>query len=50
MLITNGKITRNISVSQLPEYKAKGYTEVRPAVAETTEPPAKPKTPQKGKK
>lgn len=49
MLITNGRITRNIAASQLPEYKAKGYTEVKPVVANTTEPPAT-KTPQKGKK
>lgn len=49
MLITNGSITRNIAVSQLPEYKAKGYTEVKPVVT-NNEPPAKPKAPQKGKK
>lgn len=49
MLITNGRITRNISASQMPEYKAKGYTEVNVA-ADTTEPPAKPKAPAKGKK
>lgn len=49
MLITNGKITRNISAGQLPEYKAKGYTEVKVAT-DTTEPPAKPKAPLKGKK
>lgn len=49
MLITNGRITRNIAVSQLPEYKAKGYTEVVVANNATTEPPAT-KTPQKGKK
>lgn len=28
MLITNGIVTRNISESRLPEYKAKGYTEI----------------------
>lgn len=42
MLITNGKTTRNIDAKKLPEYKAKGYTEVNI--------PEKPKTPEKGKK
>lgn len=52
MLITNGAKTRNIDPQRLPEYVRKGYKEVKPVVAnnETTEPPAKPKTPQKGKK
>ena len=30
MLITNGKITRNISEGKFAEYAAKGYTEVKP--------------------
>lgn len=30
MLITNGKITRNIADKRLAEYKAKGYTEIKP--------------------
>ncbi len=42
MLITNGIITRNISVEKLPEYVAKGYKKV--------EVPEKPETPKKGKK
>ena len=29
MLITNGIVTRNIDAKQLPEYVAKGYTEVK---------------------
>lgn len=41
MLITNGIKTRNIPDKKLPEYVAKGYTEVK-----TLE---KPKTPKKGK-
>lgn len=41
MLITNGKITRNIASEKLPEYAAKGYTEVKT--------PSVPKTPKKGK-
>lgn len=28
MLVSNGKISRNIAEKQLPEYKAKGYAEV----------------------
>lgn len=39
MLITNGKITRNIAAEQLPEYKAKGYAVVKAAA----QPKAKPK-------
>lgn len=52
MLITNGTKTRNIDPQRLPEYTRKGYKEVKPAVADnaTTEPPAKPKSPLKGKK
>lgn len=42
MLVTNGKTTRNITASQLPEYGAKGYKEVKT--------PEKPKTVEKGKK
>lgn len=42
MLVTNGKITRNITALQLPEYEAKGYKEVKT--------PEKPKTAEKGKK
>ena len=41
MLVTNGKITRNIAGEKLPEYAAKGYTEVKIPVA--------PKPPKKGK-
>lgn len=41
MLITNGKITRNIASEKLPEYKAKGYAEVNT--------PSAPKPPKKGK-
>lgn len=44
MLISNGKITRNISADRLPEYVAKGYRE---AVKKTA--PATPKAPKKGK-
>lgn len=29
MLITNGAITRSIAAGRLPEYQAKGYTEVK---------------------
>lgn len=32
MLITNGKVTRNIDPKRLPEYVAKGYAEVKDAV------------------
>jgi hypothetical protein len=42
MLVTNGKVTRNITASQLPEYEGKGYKEVKT--------PEKPKTAEKGKK
>ena len=41
MLITNGTITRNIPAERLPEYVAKGYTEVKA--------PEEKKTPKKGK-
>jgi hypothetical protein len=30
MLITNGKISRNIDPKRFEEYKAKGYVEVKP--------------------
>lgn len=42
MLITNGKITRNIAAEQLPEYAAKGY-----AVVKTTAQPKAEKKPKK---
>ena len=42
MLITNGTITRQINAQRLPEYKAKGYTEVKT--------PEKPKAPKKAEK
>lgn len=32
MLITNGKVCRNIDPKKLPEYAAKGYTEVKETV------------------
>lgn len=41
MLVIKGKVTRNISASQLPEYKANGYSEVKT--------PEEPKTAKKGK-
>lgn len=31
MLVSNGFMTRNISEKQLPEYKAKGYSEITEA-------------------
>lgn len=31
MLISNGKVTRNIAPGQLPEYENKGYKEVKKA-------------------
>lgn len=31
MLISNGKITRNIAPAQLPEYEKNGYKEVKKA-------------------
>lgn len=43
MLITNGIITRNINEKKLPEYTAKGYTEVK----QTTENPKVGKTGKK---
>lgn len=43
MLITNGKVTRNIKADKMPEYAAKGYTEVK----QSSE---KPKAPKTGKK
>ena len=43
MLITNGKVSRNIAAHQFHEYAAKGYTEVK-AEAKTSKPkPKKPK-------
>lgn len=41
MLITNGKVTRNIASGKLPEYKARGYYPVK------DDTPAKPKTARK---
>ena len=43
MLIAKGNKTRNIAPNQLPEYKAKGYTEVKPVAGEE-------KAPAKGNK
>lgn len=34
MLISNGKTTRNIAETQLPEYKAKGYEVVNVAASQ----------------
>lgn len=42
MLVTNGVKTRNISSEKLPEYAAKGYSEVKT--------PEKPKAPTKARK
>ena len=56
MLITNGITTRNISESSLPEYKAKGYTEIIPPRdtpkdhTGVKQPPEKVKTAKTGKK
>lgn len=47
MLITNGSKTRNIAEKQFPEYKAKGYTEVKPVVGGDKAPA---KAPDKGNK
>ena len=42
MLISNGITTRNIAEKQLPEYKAKGYKEVKEVVVKAaTSAPAK---------
>lgn len=48
MLISNGKMTRNIADKRLPEYMAKGYKEVKiePIKKEVKE-PAKGKAPKK---
>jgi hypothetical protein len=35
MLITNGIVKRNISAERFPEYKSKGYTEVKPLEEKT---------------
>lgn len=45
MLITNGKISRNIDPKRFEEYKAKGYVEVKPI-----EKPVPDKVEKKGKK
>lgn len=44
MLVTNGKVTRNIAGNQFHEYAAKGYKEVK--ATEVKEPP-KPKAKNK---
>ena len=41
MLVTNGKVNRNIAESQFHEYKAKGYKEVKAPEAKTSKPKAK---------
>ena len=40
MLVTNGKVTRNIAGSQFHEYAAKGYKEVK-VEAKASKPKAK---------
>lgn len=45
MLITNGKISRNIDPKRFAEYKAKGYVEFKPI-----EKPVPDKVEKKGKK
>lgn len=42
MLITNGKVTRNIDAHKFAEYASKGYTELKPLETK--------KTAEKGKK
>ena len=49
MLITNGSITRNIAVSQMPEYAAKGYKEVKAEPKLSEKPIEKPKPTKKAK-
>lgn len=45
MLVSNGKISRNIDPKRLDEYKAKGYVEFKPI-----EKPVPDKVEKKGKK
>lgn len=41
MLVSNGKITRNIADTQLDEYKGRGYLEVKKPTKKTEPTPAK---------